>query len=432
MGLTMEEKRKLTKMDAIRYEKAKKKEKGLILDNLTYHTGYNRCYAGYLLRQWGKKIKLKINNKEVVLIPDNRVKIKRKGKRKYDERVFNSLKNIWYIMDCICGKRLVSVLAEIISILEKFGEIEIDKSTRKKLLTISASTIDRLLSCERKSLMLKGRANTKPGTLLKHQIPIKTFSDWDDSKPGFVQIDLVSHEGGSASGDYAQTLDITDVATAWTETQAVRNKAQVWVFEALKDIEKKLPFKVLGIDSDNGSEFINAHLLRYCDENKITFTRGRPYKKNDLCFVEQKNYSVVRKAVGYCRYDTEQELNILNELYGYLRFYTNFFQPVMKLIEKTRIGSKVIKKYDNPKTPYQRVLADCHIPEENKDKLKAIYLTLNPAELKRKINKLQNKLFNLTILKEELRKKDLKHFDNSENILPETNNQFHIGLYTRT
>jgi len=225
----------------------------------------------------------------------------------------------------------------------------VDKETKEKILEISASTIDRLLSKEKAKMRLKGRARTKPGTLLKHQIPIRTFADWDEGRPGFVEIDLVSHDGGNARGDYAQTLDVTDVYTGWTETEAVKNKAQIWTFKALKGIRKRLPFKLLGIDSDNGSEFINAHLLRFCKQEKITFTRTRPYRKNDNCFVEQKNYSVVRKAVGYYRYETKKELEILNELYKVLRLYTNFFQPVMKLVKKTRVGSKVIKRYDEAK-----------------------------------------------------------------------------------
>jgi len=168
----------------------------------------------------------------------------------------------------------------------------------------------------------------------------------DDARPGFLEIDLVAHDGGNARGDYCQSLDATDVASGWSEQRAVRNKAQKWTFEALEKIRERLPFPLLGIDSDNGGEFINAHLARYCEEEEITFTRGRPYRKNDSCYVEQKNYSVVRRNVGYFRYDTEEELMLLNELYNILRLYNNFFLPQMKLIEKTREGSKVKKRYD--------------------------------------------------------------------------------------
>jgi hypothetical protein len=198
-------------------------------------------------------------------------------------------------------------MKEIVKKLESFGEISLNDDIREKLLKMSASTIDRMLSGERKKHRLRGRLNTQPGTLLKHQTPIRTFSVWDEGKPGFMEIDLVGHDGGDGRGEFMQTLDVTDVHTTWTETQAVKNKAQVWVFEALKDIRERLLFEVLGIDSDNGSEFINHELYRYCEQEGITFTRSRSYRKNDNCFVEQKNYSIVRRAVGYFRYDTEEE-----------------------------------------------------------------------------------------------------------------------------
>jgi hypothetical protein len=239
---------------------------------------------------------------------------------------------------------------------------------------------------------LRGRSGTKPGTLLKKQIPIRTFAEWDEQRPGFVEIDLVAHDGGLAAGDYCQTLDLTDIATTWTETLAVRNKAQAWVFAALKEIRQKLPFSLLGIDSDNGSEFINKYLVEYCQKQKLSFTRSRPYRKNDNCFVEQKNYSVVRRAVGYARYDTEAQLHLLNELYATLRLYTNFFQPTMKLKSKERVGSKVIKRYDRAQTPYQRVLAAPQVSEAEKARLRAQYKTLNPAALKRKLMRLQERL----------------------------------------
>jgi hypothetical protein len=280
----------------------------------------------------------------------------------------------------------------LVPLLQKHREITIDAATKGKLLTISAATIDRLLKAERKKQQLKSRSHTKPGTLLKHQIPIRTFAQWDEKRPGFVEIDLVGHDGGDPSGDFAQTLNVTDIATGWTEAQAVKNKAQRWVFEAITDMRVRFPSDILGIDSDNGAEFINNHLYRYCKEEKITFTRARSSRKNDNCFIEQKNYSVVRRAVGYMRHDTQLELEILNELYGFLRLYSNFFQPVMKLLEKTRIGSKVKKKYDGAQTPYQRVLASPDIPKENKKQLRSQYRKLNPAELKRKIESLQQRL----------------------------------------
>jgi hypothetical protein len=279
----------------------------------------------------------------------------------------------------------------------------LDPKVREKLLKISASSIDRLLAETRKRFRIKGRHTTRPGTLLKKSIPIRTFADWDEKVPGFFEVDLVSHDGGATRGDFIQSLNFADIATGWEEMIAVKNKAQIWVFAGIEKIKERLPFSILGIDSDNGSEFINAHLLHYCEKEHITFTRSRPYRKNDSCFVEQKNCSVIRRAVGYARYDTDNELNILNELSGYLRLYVNFFQPVRKLIKKEKIGSKVIKRYDEAKTPYRRVLESPHIKDEIKVKIRKEYAMLNPAEIKRKITKLQNRLLKLNTLKQEVR-----------------------------
>jgi hypothetical protein len=276
--------------------------------------------------------------------------------------------------------------------LELFGEIQLTKDQRHKLTSISASTIDRLLAPEKKKMRLKGRSGTKPGAFLKHEVPIKTFADWNDAEPGFLEIDLVSHEGSSARGDYAQTLDAVDVATGWTETVAVKNKAQKWVFAALQQIIAAMPFPVRGIDSDNGAEFINHQFIRFCAQNQITFTRSRPYRKNDSCHVEQKNWSVVRKTVGYFRYSTEAQVAILNALYQVLRLYTNYFQPNLKLVRKERRGAKVKKTYDEAKTPYQRVLLSPCVAPEIKDALAQQYASLNPAELKRQIIRLQDAL----------------------------------------
>ena len=415
----MQQKQAVTKKLAIKYKQARKKEKGEILDRLIELTGYNRSYQARLLRQKAKpKVvgRFKSGDINIILVEDGRVKRKKKSKRprKYGTKVFEPLKKIWFICDCICGKRLAPYLPEIIPVLERWGEIELEEEVREKLLQISAATIDRLLAPVRKRYQIKGRSGTKPGTLLKGQIPIRTYSEWNENRPGFVEVDLVSHEGGDPSGDFAHTLDLTDIHTGWTETKAVKNKAQVWVFEALEEIIERLPFKLLGLDSDNGSEFINAHLLRFCKQEKITFTRARPYRKNDSCFVEQKNWSVVRKAVGYRRYDTEEELRILNRLYDTVRLYTNFFQPVMKLVEKRRIGSKVKKKYDQPRTPFRRVLESSFIDKEAKKELRDEYEKLNPAALKRKITRLQEELERVNCAKRDANKnkqntKDLEY-----------------------
>jgi len=391
MRLTMHERKSVTKVTAARYQKATKKEKKAILNEFVQLTSYNRSYATFLLRspgkQWPPPPKLALCGEASLNPTRGRTPI-------YDESVRSQLKKIWMIMDQICGKRLAPLLSELIPILERHHEINLDPQSREKLLVISPATIDRLLAAEKTELCGGKLSHTKPGTLLKSQIPVRTFSQWDEQLPGFVEIDLVGHEGGDARGDFILTLNVTDVLTGWIEIQAVRNKAQVWTLEALKEIRHRLPFRLRGIDSDNGSEFINGHLFEFCQQHQITFTRSRPYRKNDNCYVEQKNYSVVRRAVGYQRYEGEEQLQLLNQLYGVLRLYINYFQPVMKLVSKERIGSRVKKKYSPAQTPYRRVVESKAVDHKQKQKLHQEYRKLNPAELKRQITRLQNQLIN--------------------------------------
>lgn len=396
VSLQMKEKQAITKEVAKRYCKAKKKEKIKMLDELVATTGYNRSYATRALR-----LVLKAPSKSKAS-----PKRSRRRERLYDGVVVAALTKVWATLDMPCGKRLSPYLKTIVPILEGFNELDLDDDTRDKLISMSAATIDRLMKAERRKIDIKRRSGTKPGSLLKHQIPIRTFCDWNEDKPGFLEIDLVAHNGGNPHGDFCQTLDVTDIHTTWTETRAVKNKAQVWVFEALIDISWGLPFEIKGIDSDNGGEFINRHLVKYCQDNKITLTRSRPLRKNDNCFIEQKNYTVVRKTVGYARHDTDEELAVLNELYVHLRRYTNFFQPTMKLVEKTRIGSKIKKVYDQPKTPYQRLMNCPEITEESKAKLKSEFESINPAALKRKLNALVDELFKININKNKTMRKE--------------------------
>ena len=239
MRLTMAEKRVLIKSFAPRYRKKAKKVKGEVLTEFTQMTGYNRCYGAYLLRHQGKRIRL---SPKLVAVGDIRKKAGGQRARKYDQKVLQALKIIWAILDYLCGKRLAAILPEVVPILQRHGELKVDASTQERLIQISAATIDRLLAPERRKHRLKGRCGTKPGTLLKHQIPIKRFADWQEDRPGFVEVDLVGHEGGRGRGDYCQTLDVTDVYTGWTEIRAVRNKAQVWVLEAMKLLQQRSPF----------------------------------------------------------------------------------------------------------------------------------------------------------------------------------------------
>ena len=385
----MAERKAVTAATRSRYQRASKQEKGKILKEFIELTGYHRVYARSVLRTVGRKFvrdqpRCAESKSDAV-----------KSRKVYDQQVLVSLRQIWLILDYICGKRLVAIMPEVISRLEYFGELKLEAEVRVKLLRISAATIDRLLRAERRKHELRGRGRTKPGTLLKKQIPLRTFSEWNEQRPGFVEIDLVGHDGGTVQGDYLFTLDMTDVYSGWTEVQAVQNKAQVWVFAALKELRTRLPFPLHGIDSDNGSEFINADLLEYCQQERLTFTRSRPYRKNDNCYVEQKNYTIVRRHVGYQRLAGAQQLTLVNQLYEQLRLYVNYFQPSMKLKCKERQGSQVKKTYDKPQTPYQRLQQSRYLSAAAKQRLKTEYARLNPAELKRQIERLQEKLLKL-------------------------------------
>lgn len=391
MRLDLRTRKKITAEVSRRYRKARKKERGRILDEFCALTNYNRSYAALLLRVRPEPGKRKL--KPLI----RTVRAERPGRKPvYTNDVRVVLAKIWAILNYPCSRRLVAILPEMIRKLEKHGEINPSDGVRERLLSISASTADRLLAGERKKMEIKSRSKTKPGTLLRHKIPIRTFSDWDDARPGFLEIDLVGHDGGNASGEYCQSLDAVDVASGWTQIRAVRNKAQRWVFEAIEDMRAQLPFPLLGLDSDNGGEFINDPLSKYCREDQITFTRSRPYRKNDSCFVEQKNFTAVRSYVGYLRYDTEEQLKLLNQLYDVLCPYLNFFQPQMRLVEKVREGAKVRKRYDKPATPYQRLLASPDIDELAKRKLRRMYARLNPADLARRINVLQASLYRIS------------------------------------
>ncbi|MBE0618562.1 MAG: transposase family protein, partial [Proteobacteria bacterium] len=249
----------------------------------------------------------------------------------YGPETLRHLKQLWALAGGLCGKRLAPFIRETLPVLERFEEITLSVEVRRKLVAISPATIDRLLAPERKKYQLKGRSTTRPGSLLKNQIPIRTFADWDEKRPGFVEVDLVAHEGGLPGPEVIHSLTMTDVATGWTEVRPLKTKARRWVLEALADITPGLPFPLRGIDCDNGSEFINVELAAYCAQHRLTFTRSRPYRKKDSCFVEQKNYSIVRQTVGYLRLQSQEQLECLRNLYGPVGLFTNHFQPSVKL-----------------------------------------------------------------------------------------------------
>jgi hypothetical protein len=306
--LDMRERRVLVKAFAAEYRKGRKKEKGGILDRFVEAAGYARRYAARLLRNHGRRVVVGPGVQVEGVID---LKGRRRRRRIYGEEVRREVRRLWEMLDYLCGKRLAAALPGTLEALERHGEPVPCPEVRRQLLAVSAATIDRMPAPEKRKLRLKGRSGTKPGTLLRRQVAVRTFADWEEARAGFVEVDLVAHEGGHARGDYAQTLVLTDVSTGWTELAAVRNKAQVWVFEALRDLRRQLPFPLLGLDSDNGGEFINHHLQRYCERERITLTRSRPLRKNDNCFVEQKNYSVARRYVGYARYEGEADVELL-------------------------------------------------------------------------------------------------------------------------
>lgn len=367
----MQEKKSVTRVTARRYRRAGKEGKQKILDEFVQTTKYNRKYAIHLLATWGKKKLRMLDGKPVKFIVGRPAKRKKRaGKRIYDEPVCAALTKIWELFDYMCGKRLAVLIRLNLELLAHQPELGIEEAVRERLLSISPATIDRLLAPERKKLSLKGRSHTRAGTLLKHQIPIRTFYDWDERKPGFFELDTVGHDGGNTSGEYCFTLDATDVFSGWMELEPLRNRAHRWVKEEVQAIHKRLPFPMKGIDSDNGGEFINHQLLAWCNEQHIQFTRARSYRKNDNCFVEQKNDLAIRRTVGYHRYDSEAEYQALKEVYRHLCPLLNFYYPSVRLIEKVRVGARVKKVYDTPKPPYQRLLESADGSEEVKAELR--------------------------------------------------------------
>jgi len=315
--------------------------------------------------------------------------------RLYDLEVTAALKVAWEASDRLCSRRLCPFLPELVRILKEKGELRVSEETEAQLCQMSASTVDRMTRRWRGGQHRRGLSTTKPGTLLKDAIPIRTFSEWDDARPGFIEVDLVAHCGESAEGFYLTTLSTVDVATGWCEPVAVWGKGQGRVGGAVHRVRKRLPMSMLGLDSDNGSEFINQVLYDYCRKNHITFTRSRSYKKNDSCHVEQKNWSVVRRVIGYDRFSSKAAFKALQEVYILLRLYVNFFQPVLKLIRKTRNGAKVHKVYDTAQTPYQRLLRSGVLTEDKKRELANTYCALNPLALLRQIRESVEHLWTL-------------------------------------
>jgi hypothetical protein len=361
-----------------RYREASRKERTMILDEFVKTTGYHRKHAIAVLN----------GRRERVQGP-----IQRPRHAVYGAEEATALVILADLFDNICAKRLRAAMDVELPRLYQSGVLPISQECYEKLLVVSPATIDRLRA-GRERIAGRRRGFTKPGTLLKDHIPIRTWAEWTEEQPGFCELDLVDHSGGRniRGSDHAWTLCFTDIDTSWTECVAVPNKAQVHVFAAIRRARQRLPFPLLGIDSDNGAEFINNQLYRYCLQERITFTRGRSGRNNDNAHVEQKNWSVVRRAVGYHRYDSPEQVNLLNSLYALLHYYDNFYLPVMKLAEKVRIGSKVKRTYDQPQTPYARILNSPHVSEADKAELQEAYGYLDLVSLRRRIDELQDQL----------------------------------------
>lgn len=364
-----------------RYKKASRKEKTLILNEFCVTCVYHRKHAIRLLNNFKRFTK---------------PKHKKRGKPSIYNKpsITEPLKRIWLAANLPCSKRLKTIIQLWMpGYAKEYGALPLD--VIKALYRISPPTIDRILKPLRAKYKLRGRCTTKPGTLLRKQIPIKT-DQWNESKPGFVEADTLAHCGDSLAGDFVYTVDTVDIATGWTEQRACWGKGEAGVLAAIKDIEAYMPFPILGFDSDNGGEFLNYHLLRhFADRAKpVQFTRSRPYHKNDNAHVEQKNWTHIRQWFGYHRLDKKKIVDLMNELYqSQWRLYHNFFQPSTKLIEKKVIASKVFKRYDKPKTPYERVLESPCVAASIKKTLKEQFETLNPFRLRKDIEAKLKKIF---------------------------------------
>ncbi|MFQ6109684.1 MAG: transposase [Candidatus Aminicenantales bacterium] len=360
-----------------RYLKADRRGKTRLLNEYCLNTGQNRKYV----------------IRKIQKMAFEEPKPRKRRARHYGPEVQEALWKIWKIFDGPCGQRLKPLLEKEVGRLRELGELRVSDETYAKLLTISSATIDRLLRSKKESWKAQRRYGQSKAGLIAQRIPLR-LTDWDTSCVGYVEMDLVFHCGASTAGDFISSLSVLEISSGWWEGEAVMGRAQGRTFQALKAIRERSPFDWLGIDSDNDQMFINHQLLRYCEEEGLEFTRSRPYRKNDNAYIEQKNSTHVRKPLGYLRYDTPEELHLINDLYRTeLRLYKNFFQPVMKLRTKERVEGKLRRRYDKPKTPFQRLLESGKLSRRAQEALEELYSSLNPAELKRQIERKLNRLY---------------------------------------
>ncbi len=358
------------------YLKAVKFEKGKILDEFCLNTGYNRNYAIQIMQAGYDYHRVKREGRK-------------RRKQKYGSDVMLVAIKIWELLEYPCGARLKPSLIPMLEALERSKEMTVDNSVKEQLKLITGRTLDRRLKRERKIRKLnRSRGTTRHGSLLKSSVPIR-ITNWDASQVGFMEMDTVAHNGGNPSGECIYSLDMTEIYSGWTEQIAVMGKGEAGMIAAVDAIRNVLPFKLLGMDSGSGSEFVNWHMVGYCEKHKLFFTRSRPDRKNDNARVEQKNNTHIRKWLGYGRFDTKKQLLAVNDIYqNELRLFNNFFRPVMKILSKEKINNSVCKKiYDVAKTPYQRLMNSNQISRKKKQELRNLYLSLNPVELKKEIDR---------------------------------------------
>ena len=370
------------------YTRADERGRSRLLDEAERRTGYNRKYL------------IRVLNRE----PGPQVVRGRRRKRKaeYGAAVVSALVEVWDIFEQACGQRLAAVLGEQVERLRQLGELRCSDQVAEQLKHISASTIDRLLRREKQVRMLRRNRNPNVQRLIYQKVPVKVASEWDTAEIGNLQVDFVVHCGRSMRGDYIHTLSAVDIATNWWEGQAIAARSQHASKEGLNAMKPRFPFRIRELHPDNDSALVNDLLLDWCREQRIRLSRSRPYQKNDNAWVEQKNWTHVRKVVGYGRFDQMSELRLLNEIYAALRLYKNFFLPTIKLVSKTRVGGRIKRCYDKPQTPYQRLMASRQIDRETKQQLQATYDSLNPAELQRRLSDLREQLEQVSAKKTEV------------------------------
>jgi hypothetical protein len=401
----MEQRRAVSAKLAAKYRSCKgRAQRAAILQQVVELTGYVRHYAAWLLRNLGKTRVIRTPAGEVVRLVVGRQNKRRPTvrKRTYDQAVKKVVVLLWESFDQMCGKRLAAILPDVLSVLFKRKGLAKSGVVYQKLRRISAATIDRLLSAERAKRRLKGMAHTTPSHALKSRIPILISSELPVEEPGHFQIDLVGHEGGNPNGHFAFTLDAVELYSGWVEPRILQNKAQIWVKKALESVKDTTPLPIKSLHSDNDSAFINEPLQSWCQAQHIAFSRSRPWHSNDTCYVEQKNYNIVRQAIGYPRYETEEEVVLIATLYEKLRLLINFFYPSMKLLQKRREGARIHKTYDKACSPARRLLRCPTVPEAVKRELSRQMRALDPFVLKGQIARIQGQLLEM------VRKKSMK------------------------